>query len=232
MATLSEMMKMQERMFKTMFESVLSSVNTRIDEVVKSVAELKTSLQYSQRDIDDLMESTDELAMIEDELEDIQYALNKHEDKMEYLENQSRRNNIRIDGIAEVGNETWSDTEEKAKQILKEKLNLDCEPEIERAHRVGPKPRTTAPNVADGLRTRPRTIVCRLRDWKQKEGILRAARLTKPTGIFVNEDLAAETLDKRSKQLDKLKEAKRAGKIAYFVLDKLIVKDRPPRESR
>ena len=149
------------------------------------------------------MESTDELTMIEDELEDIQYALNKHEDKMEYLENQSGRNNIRIDGIAEVGNETWSDTEEKAKEILKEKLNLDCEPEIERAHRVGPKPRTTAPNVADGLRTRPRTIVCRLRDWKQKEGILRAARLTKPTGIFVNEDLAAETLDKRSKQLDR-----------------------------
>ena len=85
MATLSEMMKMQERTFKTIFESVLSSVNTRIDEVVKSVAELKASLQYSQQDIDDLMESTDELAMIEDELDDIQYALNKHEDKMEYL---------------------------------------------------------------------------------------------------------------------------------------------------
>ena len=36
MATFNEMMKMQERMLKTMFESVLSSVNTRIDEVVKS----------------------------------------------------------------------------------------------------------------------------------------------------------------------------------------------------
>lgn len=232
MATLREMMQMQERMFKTMFESVLSSVNTRIDEVVKSVAELRASLQYSQRDIDDFMKSTGELAMIEDELDDIQHTLDKHEDKMEYLENQSRRNNIRIDGITEVGNETWLDTETKAKQILKEKLNLDCEPEIERAHRVGPKPRTTVPNVADGLRTRLRTIVCRLRDWKQKEGILRAARQTKPSGLFVSEDLAAETLDKRSSQLDKLKEAKRAGKIAYFVLDRLIVKDRPPRESR
>ena len=31
-------------MFKNMFESVLSSVNTRIDKVVKSVAELKASL--------------------------------------------------------------------------------------------------------------------------------------------------------------------------------------------
>ena len=121
MATLREMMQMQERMFKTMFESVLSSVNTRIDEVVKSLAELRASLQYSQRDIDDLMKSTDELAMIEDEFDDIQHTLDKHEDKLEYLENQSRRNNIRIDGITEVDNETCPDTETKAKQILKEK---------------------------------------------------------------------------------------------------------------
>ena len=83
------------------------------------------------------------------------------------------------------------------------------------------------------MRTRPRIIVCRLRDWKQKEGILRAARQTKPLGLFVSEDLAAETLDKQlSSQLDKLKEAKRAGKIANFVLDRLIVKDRSPCESR
>ena len=56
LATLKEMLKMQERMFKDMFESVLSSVNVRIDKVVKSVTELKASLQYSQQDIDDLME--------------------------------------------------------------------------------------------------------------------------------------------------------------------------------
>ena len=59
LATLREMLKMQEQMFKDMIESVLSSVNLRIDKVVKSVAELKASLEYSQQDIDDLMEATD-----------------------------------------------------------------------------------------------------------------------------------------------------------------------------
>ena len=59
LATLREMLQMQERMFKNMFESVLSSVNTRIDKVVKSVAELKASLEYSQQDIDDLKEAAD-----------------------------------------------------------------------------------------------------------------------------------------------------------------------------
>ena len=35
--------------------------------------------------------------------------------------------------------------------------------------------------------------------------------------IFVNEDLAQETLDKREEQRPKFEEARRNGKIAYFV---------------
>ena len=42
---------------------------------------------------------------------------------------------------------------------------------------------------------------------------------------------ANETMEKRKAQLDKLKEAKRAGKIAYFVLDRLVIKDRRRVES-
>ena len=60
----------------------------------------------------------------------------------------------------------------------------------------------------------------------QIELILRSARRIKPEGIDVNEDLAQETLDKREDQRPKLEEAKRNGKLAYFVLDRLIVKDR------
>ena len=97
---------------------------------------------------------------------------------------------------------------------------------IERAHRVGARP-----SAADGINRRPRTIVCYLRVWKQKDEILRAARRIKPSGIFVSEDLANETMDKRKAQLDKLKEAKRAGKAAYFVLDRLVIKDKRRVES-
>ena len=68
--------------------------------------------------------------------------------------------------------------------------------------------------------------MCKLRDSKQKEQILKMTRRIKPVGLYVNEDLAKETLDKREEQRPKLKEAKRNGKVAYFVLDKLIVKDR------
>ncbi|CAH3020995.1 unnamed protein product [Porites evermanni] len=69
LATLREMLQIQKQMFKNMFESLLSSVNTRIDKVVKSVSELKASLEYSQQDIDDLKEATDAIDDMDEELE-------------------------------------------------------------------------------------------------------------------------------------------------------------------
>ena len=48
----------------------------------------------------------------------------------------------------------------------------------------------------------------------------------KPDGIYVNEDLAKENLEKRKELVPKMIQAKKAGKIAFFVLDKLVVKDR------
>ena len=59
----------------------------------------------------------------------------------------------------------------------------------------------------------------------------RSARRIKPPGIFVNEDLAQEMLDKREEQRPKFEEARRNGKIAYFVLDRLVIKDRIERPS-
>ena len=160
----------------------------------KSVSELKASLEYSQQDIDDLMEAADAIDDMEEELEDIQCGLHKREEKLERLENQSRRNSIRIDGIPQEDNESWLNNETKVKEALHEKLNLSFEPVIERGYRVGVRPRSSA---ADGINRPRRTIVCCLRDWKQKDEILRAARRIKPSGIFVNEDHANETLEKR-----------------------------------
>ena len=232
-AMLREMLQVQERMFKSLLQSLLENVNSRLDAVIGTVAELKAglnicqvdakdlkeSLEFSQRDIDDLKPYATKLANVEADIEDIYDSIDYHMDKLEYLENQSRRNNIRIDGILEAENESWDVTEEKVKEVLKDKLSLEFEPSIEHAHCVG--------KIVTRTRRRPRTIVCRLREWKQKELIIKSSRRIKPAGIYIKEDLAQETLEKRDEQRPQLEEAKRKGKIAYFVLDKLIVKDKP-----
>ena len=103
-------------------------------------------------------------------------------------------------------NKSWDDTEAKVKQILKEKLNLANDPDMEGAHRVGKRPGAAASN--HGSPRRPRTIVCRIRDWKQKELILKNARMIKPVGLFVKEDLAPATIEKREELQPKLIAAK------------------------
>ena len=45
-------------------------------------------------------------------------------DKMEYFENQNRRNNIRIDGIPDQRDETWEEIERKDKVALESNLNV------------------------------------------------------------------------------------------------------------
>ena len=47
----------------------------------------------------------------------------------------------------------------------------------------------------------------------------------------MKEDLSPATLEKRKGQGAKMEAAKRAGKIAYFVLDKLVIRDRPNVEN-
>ena len=80
---------------------------------------MRTSLEFSQKDINDMKPSLLKLQELDSAIEEIQDDLNHQEEQMEYLENQSRRNNVRIDGIPEEDNETWETTEAKVKQVLK-----------------------------------------------------------------------------------------------------------------
>ena len=75
------------------------------------------------------------------------------ESKHEYLENMSRRNNIKILGLLEdkLKEKSWDDPEELVKGVIKEKLKFDTEVKIERAHRVG-KPRAPFEIMEDGSR--------------------------------------------------------------------------------
>ena len=110
----------------------------------------------------------------------ISQELASYSKKMEYLENQRRRNNIRATGIPESDIETWEDAEVKVKQAIKENLGIAVD--NEGAHRV--ERRKTKSGQAN--QNQPRTIVCRLRDWEQKEQVLQGGR---SQTIFISEKI-------------------------------------------
>ena len=119
--------------------------------------------------------------------------------------------------------------ETKVRDVIKEKLNVEVD--IERAHRV--ERRTSGGINQHEAGVKPRVIVCRLStcSWKQKEAVVRKARKEKPEGLSICEDLSQATLEKRKPRLEKLKAAKQAGKSAYFILDRLIIRDKPSGSS-
>lgn len=97
----------------------MKSLMARVDDVVESVNSLKASLEISQYDIQELQLFTPELDEAKDEIDQLNSDLVQQELKAEYLEYQSRRNNVRIKGIAEGQKETWDEVESKVKDAIK-----------------------------------------------------------------------------------------------------------------
>ena len=156
----------------------------QIKELKKKVRDLKSSVEHTDADLNDLSDLVDE---IYDYQVDPEYVTNKLID----LEDRSRRNNLRIDGMSELRNETWEECEEKIQKVFNEKLGVK-NVQIERAHRS----KRSKSNNNSG---KPRTIVYKPLNYKQKDEMLRNTRKLKGSKIFINEYFCYETMQYRKK---------------------------------
>ena len=226
-------MAVQHTAFQVCVESFLEATNKRFDDVVKETerdaAELKASLQFTQNEVDNINKS-DVLDDVVKRIEIVAPAQHDIEHGIDYLLNQTRCNNLRIDGVAEgnadtwadtEGNaETWADTEAAMRRSFISALNISenqaRDIRIERAHIM----------TGSIHSSKPRPIMVKFENFKDREIILHAARKQKPRGLCFNEDLSQRELASRKEQLPKLREARENGKIVYFSYDRLAVRDR------
>ena len=75
---------------------------------------MKASLEFTQKDLS-VDRHAKQIKSIEDNVSRIQATMKKHLEKTIYLYNQSRRNNLRFEGLLQDDNETWDETEAKVK---------------------------------------------------------------------------------------------------------------------
>lgn len=215
------LLQQQQDMFKSFVKVIMDSTNSRFDAITKEVQDLKSSIQYTQKDVDELKitaaKQSEQCNAIQTDIMKLCESLQVIIGKQEYLEGQSRRNNSVTDGIPESPGESWADSEVKVKGILKQKLQLQHEIEVECAHRTG-KP------TADG--DRPRSIVVKLLSFKDKAAVLQKAKNLKGTIIFINEDYTDAVRSKRKGLMPKLRAARERGDIAYLRHDRLIIHPR------
>lgn len=95
-----ELLEQQQSKMKTFISAFMDSVNVRIDSLIKDVASIRTSLEFTQGKVDELIKNELNLKGIKSNIEHL-------EDKIDDLENRSRRNNLCFEGIEESTNETW-----------------------------------------------------------------------------------------------------------------------------
>lgn len=231
-ADFTELLKSHERAYKSAMEVMVKHLTERIQNLESTVSSLTTSLEFSQREIDDLKKALkdydkEKLANMKmnealtDQIKSSKQEVKNMEERLNYQEDYSRRNNIRISGMAESGSgETWEQTAVKVTSLLADKLQLPGV-ELERAHRVGQR-----------RDDKPRPVVARFTRYRDRETAMRSARKLRGTNIYFNDDLCAASQSIKNAQMPQMKQARAMGKIAYFRHTKLIVKDKPAnRES-
>lgn len=194
------------------------------------IGEFKTSLEFTQGLIDDKIKDMDKA--LNEKIEEIEQTNEQQrvtkgkiyvekqtelKHKIRTLEDRNRRNNLRIDGIGETEGENSEEIEDKVQRLFKNRLIITKDIDIERIHRMGPY---TAQDDA-----RPRTIIFKLLNYKDKLLILKNANRLKDTNIYINEDFSDATNEIRKELRVQMKKDREDGKFSRIVYDRLITRE-------
>lgn len=183
-------------------------------EVRNDLASIDNKLSDVNSSLNDLKAENEQLRSENKELWQEIKSLNG---KMDKLEGQSRRNNLRFSGIKGSKNENWDETEQKLRTFIKHDLNMpDYENvPIERAHRL---PSNNNVNPA---------IIAKFCNFKDREAILRKAKgvFRKDSPFAIHEDFTDRVRVHRRELGIRLVEERERGKYARMNFDKLIVEN-------
>lgn len=212
-----EVMKIQEETILRFFNSAMDRMEKKIEKLSeenvllkKDMTNLKSSMDFHSEIVDDKMKDVDAKIVKVNEGITNNAKVKEHKevlDKLSDLEDRSRRNNLRFEGIEENESETWEQSEQKVKVFLKDKLGLKDDIVIERVHRVRSRNENS---------TRKRTIVAKFLNYKDRETIVSKYRDLKlwKEEVYINEDFSDSTMIIRKELFKKAKELRGAGKYA------------------
>ena len=181
-------------------KSEFSSINKKMDTITESINELRS-----------------ENESLKAENESMKSELKSIRQKLDYIEGQSRRNNLRFYGIPGMINEQWSVCEDKIRSFIKDELHLpDMESVgIERAHRVKGRESTACPIIVKFSHFKDCSIIL------QKSKELFAGR-----SVYSVQPDFTDRVKARRRELGKIMVKERGkGNYSAIQFDKLIVND-------
>ena len=204
------------------FTSQLNIFKVDFDNIKSELNAAKLEIFQKQTQIESLSSKIEELETV---VEGCRFDPVPVFSRLNSLEDYSRKNNLRIDGVPESHKENWENIALQVKK-LSEKLGCEREVKLDRAQRIG----------SPGSSERPRTVLVRFHNYTDRQFFLRNSHKLKGTKVFVNEDLCQPSLNIRKEKLPLLLQARREGKTAYFNHINLVIKDKilnsPPEQDQ
>jgi len=203
-AGISAMLDEVKKDFKDFVKIFVDSMQSEIREVRKENGDLRLQLELSRNEIDSLKNSHYQYELSQKRISEENVAsIQTVDDKIRRLDDISRQNNLRFEGLDDIPDETFERSQVKIEKLIKDTLMLDIA--VNSSQRIG---------KFDS--TRPRTVLVRFSSFGDRQACLRASSKLKGTSVYINEDLSRETLSIRKSKLGELKELRDQGFIAFF----------------
>ncbi|XP_070535481.1 kinesin-like protein KIF15 [Ptychodera flava] len=205
-------------------EEDINDVKEQLQEESERVKELKGAVDKLSEDSDATSNTVtsggDSVESLKSEIAEMKKSINDIKKEKDDLENRERRNNLVFFGVPQDFvnlNESWEESEEKVKRLVRNQLGLKGKIVIDWAHR-----NLNAPIVRGS-----KPIVTRFGSYKDREQVLRKAFKLKGTGISISEDVTRRIRKIRSKLWEHRRSFFGHSKDlkAYLQYDKLVVKD-------
>ena len=194
-------------------KQILFSVRDSSDKVAAEMRQLRDTVSQLMGRITSV---ENELRCVVKDVSGVNNQVRYLEDKLDDLENRSRRQNIVLHGVEEDANETWDQTEEKVLSVIRDKLKIELVTEqLERSHRIG----TKRPG-------RVRPIVCKFLSDKTKQLVLKNSNKLRGTRIYIEQDYSERVRDERRRLKDHMLEARSKGSFAILRFKYLYVDDK------
>ena len=197
--------------------------NQRLDNLRKEIADLKESLEFTQEETEGKFNKSNEkmttmernLFSLKKDIEVIQTTKPdweiKIKNKIADLDDRSRRNNLRNNGIKEGKNDTWEECQERVNCFPEAKLDMGTsEIWIERPHQEREK-----------KTGQEKQIVVQFNSDKSKLDILRNCKKLKGTNFLVFDDFSKETASIRKDERKEVLKNQKGGNVKLlFVICK------------
>jgi hypothetical protein len=205
--TLDMAVRRMEETNKQQTNSFNHRVDDMEDKIFQRLSRIEDKQTEIQENVSDLHVRCETLAAQNDDLQrDVDFLKRKND----YMENQSRRNNLVFIGIPPSRNksESWQDCEAKVLDVIYNGMYIEEDIQIERAHRVG------------------KAVVAKFLSYRQKTLVLSHARDLKNTRdysrVFVREDFSQPVREQRKKLAQLQRQLRQRGHNPKLRFDKLL----------